>query len=121
MVNNIQGIIDEINEQTEREIQDIANSCAEADFEAVPDEIKTPYDHKATTAFKQSRYEVCLTILRKSRLIVDFASIVINKVFRKRKNKTINIVYENSLQDGVFEKVLVGIYSRKIRNGSIKF
>lgn len=123
MVNYIQQIIEDIeedNQRREQEFHDFALFCAEADYEHVPIELRTPYDPIAATQFKKARFSACLEQLRKGRFIVDLASIVINKVFI-RKNKAITIVYENSMQDGLFEKALADIYCRKIKNGSIEF
>ena len=117
----VQAIIDEIIEETEAEnerLRDIAESVSEASYEAIPIEIRTPYNHRAATAYKKSCFESCMAMLNKGRLIIDLASIVIRKL--RRNNRPIAVIYENSPQDGLFEKALADIFSRKIKSGSIE-
>jgi len=69
---HIAEIIAELEDENARFEQE-AMSWAEADYEAIPEDIRTPHCDKAATAFIQSRYEEYL----KWRIVVDYDSIVI--------------------------------------------
>jgi hypothetical protein len=38
---------------------------------------------------------------------------------RKRSRKPVTVVYENEMPEGLFEKALAEIYSRKVKNGTL--
>jgi len=115
-----QTIIDKTEDekaQFEIEMHEMALYYAEADYEAIPEEIRTPYNHEAATAFKQTRYEEHLTMLRNCRVIVDYNSIKIKTV--QSRHKDISVSFQNSLPEGIYEKILADIYCRKIKNGTL--
>ena len=94
-----------------------AMSWAEADYEAIPEEIRTPHCDRAAMVFIQSRYEEYV----KLRIVVDYGSIEIITRRRKRRVRPITILHENSLPDGIFEEALANIFSKLIRDGSINY
>jgi len=113
---NIAEIIAAIEEENAWFEQE-AMSWAEADYEAIPEEIRTPHCDRAAMVFIQSRYEEYV----KWRIVVNYDTIEIITTRRKRRVRPITILYENSLPDGIYEEALANIFSKLIRDGSINY